>query len=263
MCCAFINALKRTLPLAGFFIAYRLGGVVLRVCKSFRSETVMSDKASLPRLLDERIVNMLADARLVEQSLPQCSEIKLWLVDPLPMRRKFTQEEIISIQTYPAYWAFCWASGQVLARYILDHPEIVKDKKVMDFGAGSGVVGIAAMMAGAREVVCCDIDPDALLACRANSDLNGVECRFHGDLFTFDESLDLLIAADVLYDKENLPLLEIFRQKATEVLIGDSRIKNFDFPLYRKIDEQESSTVPDLDELDEFRRVSLYHAIAN
>lgn len=222
----------------------------------------MGDTVSSVQVLNKRIRNMLADARLIEQSLPQCSEIKLWLIDPLPMRRRFTQEEIAAIQAYPAYWAFCWASGQVLARYILDHPELVKDKKVMDFGAGSGVVGIAAMMAGAREVVFCDIDPDALLACAANANLNGVECCFNEDLFAFDESLDLLIAADVLYDKENLPLLKLFHQKAPEVLIGDSRIKDFNFPPYKKVVECNSFTVPDLDELDEFRCVNLYQIVA-
>lgn len=203
---------------------------------------------------------MLPDATVSQQALPQCPEITLWLVEPSAMRRPFSQEEILSIQTYPAYWAFCWASGQILAREILKNPHWVKDKKVMDFGAGSGVVAIACVMAGAREVIACDIDPDALASCSANSQLNGVEYRLHGDLFEFDEDLDLLIAADVLYDKENLPLLEIFRNKAKEVLVADSRVKNFDFPPYKKIGREESFTVPDLDELDEFRWVNLYKA---
>ena len=208
--------------------------------------------------LNQAIQQMLDDASVSVQTLPQCEQIKLWLVEPSAMQRPFSQEEILRIQQYPAYWAFCWASGQVLAREILANPHWVKGKKVMDFGAGSGVVAIACVMAGASEVIACDIDPDALLSCAANGRLNNVSYRLHGDLFAFDEDLDVLIAADVLYDKANLPLLEVFHQKATEVLVADSRVKNFDFPPYQAVGRHESFTVPDLDELDEFRWVNLY-----
>ncbi|MBL4797784.1 MAG: methyltransferase [Oleispira sp.] len=214
----------------------------------------------IPTELNACLQNMLIDARISEQVLPQCPQIKLWLVDPLPMQRPFSQEEILAIQAYPAYWAFCWASGQVLARYILQNPEVVKDKRVMDFGAGSGIVAIAAIMAGAKQVIACDIDPDALLSCQENAKLNQVEFELHGDLFEFDQEIDLLIAADVLYDKANLPLLDVFLKKAPEVLVADSRVKNFDFPPYQAIGQIDSFTVPDLDELDEFRLVNLYKA---
>ena len=145
------------------------------------------------------------------------------------------------------------SSGQVLAREILANPDWVKDKKVMDFGAGSGVVAVACIIAGAKEVIACDIDPIALLACNANAKINDVEFRVHDDLFSFTEPLDLLIAADVLYDKENLPLLNTFINKASNVIIADSRIKNFDFPPYQAFAQHESATVPDLDESDEFQ----------
>jgi predicted nicotinamide N-methyase len=213
-----------------------------------------------PTSLTACIQNMLPDAGLSIQALPQCPEIKLWLVDPIPMQRPFSQAEILAIQAYPAYWAFCWASGQVLARHLLDNPELVKGKRVMDFGAGSGVVAIAAIMAGAKQVIACDIDPDALLSCQENAKLNKVEFERHTDLFTFNQDIDVLIAADVLYDKANLPLLEVFLNKATTVLVADSRIKNFNFPPYQAIGQTDSFTVPDLDELDEFRLVNLYRA---
>lgn len=213
-----------------------------------------------PAALNTCIQNMLPDAGLRQQTLPQCHEIKLWLVDPKPMQRPFSQDEILSIQNYPAYWAFCWASGQVLARHILDNPEIVRNKRVMDFGAGSGVVAIACVMAGAKHVIACDIDPDALLSCAENAKLNAVEFELHGDLFEFNQDIDLLIAADVLYDKANLPLLDLFLKKSPHVLVADSRVKNFNFPPYQAIGHIDSFTVPDLDELDEFRLVNLYKA---
>ena len=185
----------------------------------------MAFRMTSQQTLNHCIRNMLSDASVTAQVLPQCPEIRLWLVEPQAMCRPFSQQEILNIQNYPAYWAFCWASGQILAREILANPHWVKDKKVMDFGAGSGVVAIACVMAGAREVIACDIDPDALLACQANAELNNVSYRLHPDLFAFDEPLDVLIAADVLYDRANLPLLDHFRQKATDVLVADSRVK--------------------------------------
>lgn len=213
-----------------------------------------------PTPLNTAIARMLVDATVTAQRLPQCPEIELFLVEPESMRRPFSQEEIINIQANPAYWAFCWASGQVLAREILANPHWVAGKKVMDFGAGSGVVAIACALAGAREIIACDIDPEALLSCELNAQLNKVSYRLHGDLFEFDEDLDLLIAADVLYDRANLPLLDIFRAKAREVIVADSRVKDFHFPPYQSIGRVESFTVPDLDELDEFRWVNLYRA---
>ena len=213
--------------------------------------------------LNYKIQQMLSDARVCPQTLPQCPEIKLHLIDPAPMQRPFSPQEILDIQAYPAYWAFCWASGQVLARHLLAHPELVRGKRVMDFGAGSGVVAIAAVMAGAKQVIACDIDADALLACRHNAVLNDVEFELQGDLFDVDQPIDLLIAADVLYDRENLPLLKVFLEKAPTVLVADSRIRDFHFPPYQAISRHDSFTVPDLDELDEFRRVTLYMARRN
>lgn len=209
--------------------------------------------------LDTLIKRMLHDARVSTQQMPQCPQIPLWLVDPAAMQRPFDMEEIRSIWENTAYWAFCWASGQVLAQAILANPHWVVGKRVLDFGAGSGVVAIAAAKAGAKEVVACDIDPDALLACRENAALNGVVLEYSADLFDLPpHRFDLLIAADVLYDRSNLSFLDIFFDYAPDVLLADSRIKNFEHPRYQHHDRVESFTVPDLDELDEFRFVNLY-----
>lgn len=209
--------------------------------------------------LDHLIQTMLADAFVSPQPLPQCSEIQLYLVDPSTMQRAFTLDEIRSIWENTAYWAFCWASGQVLARYILQNPESVRGKKILDFGTGSGVVAIAAMKAGAKEVIACDIDLDALVSCEENANLNGVSLTLNDDLFSIkDQDIDLLIAADVLYDRANLSFLNTFFEFAPEVLLADSRIKDFSHPDYQFMDRVESFTVPDLDELDEFRHVNLY-----
>jgi predicted nicotinamide N-methyase len=213
----------------------------------------------MPHTLDPLIKTMLHDAFISAQSLPQCPEIKLHLIDPSTMRREFCLDEIRSILDNTAYCAFCWASGQVLARYILDNPSIVQGKKVLDFGTGSGVVAIASVMAGAKHVIACDIDQEALISCKANAKLNNVSFDLADNLFDIhDPDIDLLIAADVLYDRENLSFLDTFFNFAPNVLLADSRIKDFKHPLYQPLSKIESFTRPDLDELDEFRWVNLY-----
>lgn len=209
--------------------------------------------------LNTLIKKMLDDAFISVQHMPQCPQIPLYLVDPSTMTRPFNADEIRRIWEHTAYWAFCWASGQVLARFILDNPHWVKGKKVLDFGSGSGVVAIAAMKAGAREVIACDIDPDALISCKENALLNQVKLTLSDDLFGItDTDIDLLIAADVLYDRANLSFLDTFFKFAPKVLLADSRIKDFEHEKYQHLDKVESFTVPDLDELDEFRLVNLY-----
>lgn len=218
----------------------------------------MTYRQTLENELTTSLQRMTDDARLSIQSLPQCPQISLYLIDPIKMRRSFSQEEVSRIENYPCYWGFCWASGQVLARYILDNPQLVKDKEIIDFGAGSGVVAIAALKAGAKSAIVCDLDSDALLACRLNADINGVTPQYSNDIADIHKTADLLIAADVLYDRSNLVFLDQFLRTAKQTLIGDSRIRHFHHPNYRKIDEYQSMTIPDLDEADEFRRVSLY-----
>src|SRR5690606_20843306 len=141
--------------------------------------------------LNSAIGRMLSDARVTAQTLPQCPQINLWLVEPEAMRRPFSADEIRNIQDNPAYWAFCWASGQVLAREILANPQWVAGKKVMDFGAGSGVVAVACVLAGARPVLAGGTDSGRLLASAASARLIGLDYAQHGYLFAFDRPLDL------------------------------------------------------------------------
>lgn len=219
----------------------------------------------LQAYLNQQICRMLPDARLLWQSLPQCPSLGLWLVDPVPLRRPFSAEEITRIETFPAYWAFCWASGQWMAHALLQTPALVAGKRVLDFGAGSGVAGIAAARAGAGEVVFCDIDDDAIQSCVLNARANGVEnlCQTAGDVFALDDHFDVVLAADVLYDRANLPLLDRLLELGDEVWVADSRIRNFSHPQFQRIEAAESFTFPDLDESAEFRRVTLYRGSAS
>ena len=147
-----------------------------------------------------------------------------------------------------------------LARFLAEQPQWVRGKRVLDFGAGSGVAAIAAAKAGALQVMACDLDPLALAACRANAELNGVQLSYSSDFFAEEDRFDLILVADVLYDPENLPLLDQFLTRGQQTLVADSRVRDFKHPLYRQLDTLKALTLPDLAEPHEFRNVSLYHA---
>lgn len=120
------------------------------------------------------------------------------------------------------YWAYLWAGGRGLARYVLDHPKIVAGKSVVDFGAGSGVAGIAALRAGATSVVSVDTDPNARVACILNARANGVQTIPRKSLTKVPE---ILLAGDVFYNpkvaRRVLPILRRAQKAGAEVIIGD------------------------------------------
>ncbi|MDP3815248.1 methyltransferase [Pseudomonas sp.] len=212
-----------------------------------------------PAALQAALSELLGDAQLSAATLPGTA-LKLWLIDAENMHRAFSPEETRRILEEPPYWCFCWASGLVLARWLAEHPEWVRDKRVLDFGAGSGVAAIAAAKAGALEVVACDLDPLAIAACQANAALNGVELHYSADFFQEADRFDLILVADVLYDRANLPLLDQFLSRGRQALVADSRVRDFQHPLYRRLGLLEACTWPDLAEPAEFRQVSLYYA---
>nr|BFD44669.1 50S ribosomal protein L11 methyltransferase [Pseudomonas sp. FFPRI_1] len=214
---------------------------------------------NVPLDLQDALSELLGDAQLVACELPD-TRLKLWLIDADNMDRAFTPEETRRILHEPPYWSFCWASGLAMARYLAEHPHWVQGKRVLDFGAGSGVAAIAAAKAGALEVVACDLDPLAIAACRANAQLNGVELSYSTDFFAEADRFDLILVADVLYDRANLPLLDEFLSRGREALVADSRVRDFQHPLYQRLQVLNALTLPDLAEPWEFRNVSLYHA---
>lgn len=211
------------------------------------------------KALQDALGELLGDARLVATRLPG-TDIRLWLIDGDNMDRAFSREETRRILEEPPYWSFCWASGLAMACYLAQQPHWVAGKRVLDFGAGSGIAAIAAAKAGAVEVVACDLDPLALEACRANARLNGVDLGYSADFFAEDDRFDLILVADVLYDRANLPLLDQFLSRGRQALVADSRVRDFSHPVYRQLARLQACTLPDLAEPHEFRHVSLYHA---
>lgn len=119
-----------------------------------------------------------------------------------------TEEDLEKIGLPPPFWAFAWAGGQGLARYVLDHPETVAGKRVLDFASGSGLVAIAAKLSGAADVLAADIDPWTETAVALNAAENGVELRFTGDSQIGKAvDADVILAGDVFYDRDFADLL--------------------------------------------------------
>lgn len=212
--------------------------------------------------LQRDIRRTLHQAEIRVTPLPDCGGLQLLLLNADFPQHALSPQEMQAALNEPAYWIFCWASGLALARKLLEQPDWVRGKRVLDFGAGSGVVAVAAAMAGAERVVACDLDPASLRATAANAALNQVEVALAGDFFLLDEEFDLILAADVLYDPANRSFLDDFLQRAPEALVADSRVKNLRWPGYRLLNEVEAETLPDLNEFDEFRWVRFYHGAA-
>ena len=210
-----------------------------------------------PTDLAAALATLLGDAQLRLQALPD-SDLSLWLIDPANMARAFSPAETQRLLEAPPYWCFCWASGLALAQWIAANPAVVAGRQVLDFGSGSGVAGLAAARAGAARVVCCDLDPLALAACRANAQANGAQIETLDDLHASPERFDIILAADVLYDRANLPLLDLLHARAETTLLADSRVRDLAHPGFTQIAMLQACTLPDLAEPDEFRRVAVY-----
>lgn len=157
---------------------------------------------------------------------PHVPEIRLWLASEVHDLWLKTEDELEALGLPPPFWAFAWAGGQGLARYVLDHHDIVRGKRVLDFASGSGLVAIAAAMAGAVHVAAVDIDPWAAVAITLNAAQNKValECM-QGDIIGTIPDADVILAGDVFYDRAFADLLVPWFEAAAAagitILVGD------------------------------------------
>ena len=154
----------------------------------------------------------------------------------------------------PPFWAFAWAGGQALARYVLDHPDEVAGKRVVDFASGSGIVGIAAMRAGAGHVLATDIDPFCGAALAVNGELNGVRIDFTDQnlLDAPPPDVDVILAGDICYEKplatQVMDWLAAAHVRGTRVLIGDPGRSYFPRVGLEKLAEYEVPTTRELED---------------
>lgn len=195
-----------------------------------------------------------ANTRL--QAVPHAPEISLWLADEITPLWRLTEEELGAMGLPPPFWAFAWAGGQALARWLLDHPDQVAGQRVIDLATGSGLVAVAAMKAGAASVLAADIDPFCAAAVAANARSNGVEIAFtDADLLDAPPpSVDLICAGDVFYEKPMaeavLAWLKQAQANGTRVIVGDpgrtyfpksglTLLAEYTVPTTRELEDQE------------------------
>lgn len=182
-------------------------------------------------------------------------ELKLHLADDAVSLWQLTEEQLGELGLPPPFWAFAWAGGQALARYILDHPDIVRGRDVLDVASGSGLVAIAAMKAGARSALGADIDGFAAHAARLNAVLNEVALDV-GELDPLGQptTRDVILVGDVFYDRDLatrlLDWLVDQQANGKTVLIGDpgrtylprdklEQIAAYDIPVTRALEDSE------------------------
>ncbi|WP_290579761.1 class I SAM-dependent methyltransferase [Ketobacter sp.] len=216
----------------------------------------MSDVSEFRRWLQAYLPG--ADLRF--QALPGCRGLELLLIAPGYAVHLLSQQQIERLSDDPPYWIFCWASGLALARAILDGEVLVKDKVVADFGCGSGVVAIAAKMAGARRVYACDIDTRCCRLAGLNAQHNGTEINVISALTDIAEPVDLVLAADVLYERKNLVFLDHMLDVCGDVLVADSRLKTMPDGRFVPVQTVYTPSFPDYGEAKENSRVCLYRA---
>jgi predicted nicotinamide N-methyase len=190
--------------------------------------------------------------------VPHAPEISLHIADVATELWSKTEDELGEIGLPPPFWAFAWAGGQALARYLLDHPDSVRGRCVLDFAAGSGLVGIAAAKAGATQVTAVDIDAFAISAMGLNAQANQVNLTARmGDIVGQDEGWDVVLAGDVSYERDMAARvtdwLERLARRGALVLIGDpgrsylarerlESIAEYQVPVTRDLEDAEVKT---------------------
>ena len=181
---------------------------------------------ALSRPLGRRGLAAFVRANTALMAPPHVPELALHLADEAHELWHKTEQELMAITLPPPFWAFAWAGGQGLARYVLDHRACVAGRRVLDFAAGSGLVGIAAAKAGAADVLAADTDPFCHAAIRLNAAANRVRLRFTAqDVIDRDDGWDVVLAGDVFYDKplaeRLLPWFRALAAQGATVLVGD------------------------------------------
>ena len=187
---------------------------------------------------------------------PLVPELRLHLAtESVPIWQK-TEDELGEMNVPPPYWAFAWAGGQALARYILDHPQLVAGRRVLDLGAGSGLTALAPMQAGAASAIAADIDRLARIATCLNAAANGLQVQTAGDdlLARAPDGYDVVLVGDLFYERQLadkvLAYIDAARARGALVLIGDpqrnyfprgrfNQVAEFRVPVTRELEDAE------------------------
>ena len=186
---------------------------------------------------------------------PLVPEVRLHLAhEAVPLWQK-TEEELGEMGLPPPFWAFAWAGGQALARYVLDNPSLVKSLRILDLATGSGLVAIAAAQCGGQ-IIAADIDAFATTVVEMNAKLNGVtlSIRCEDLLVQAPPELDVILVGDLFYEKTLaeccLAWLRLAQARGSKILIGDpgrcylpkgqlEKLAEYNVPVTRDLEDAE------------------------
>jgi len=204
---------------------------------------------------------VLDGVRIEPRRPPLLPEIELLLMADQYPDQALAGPDYHRLMAQPPYWAFCWGGGQALARWILDRPEQVAGRHVIDFGSGSGVAGIAAALAGASAVVAVDIDPDALRMSARNARANGMAVDTAISCNACHDSL--LLAADICYEEAGYAAVLAHIAAGGAAIIAESRLRDLHLrhPHLQPVAQFQVRTFPDLEESENFDLVRIFSTI--
>ncbi|HEY2011467.1 MAG TPA: 50S ribosomal protein L11 methyltransferase [Rhizomicrobium sp.] len=190
---------------------------------------------------------------------PLVPEIRLHLATEVVPLWRATEEELAKIGVPPPYWAFAWAGGQALARYVMDNPQLVAGKHVLDIGAGSGLVAIAAAKAGAASVLAADIDAFSCAAVRLNAEANHCAVTVtQDDLIGAANEWDVILVGDLFYERPLAErLLAWLTPLSVPALLGDPGRNYFPKDRVEKLATYNVQTTRDLEDR-EIRETGVY-----
>jgi predicted nicotinamide N-methyase len=193
---------------------------------------------------------------------PLVPEIALHLAEESLAIWQKTEDELGAMNVPPPYWAFAWAGGQALARYLIDNCEQVADKRIVDLGSGSGLSAIAAVKAGAQSVLAADIDAMALAAIALNAEANGVAIEATAeDLLGHPPAADVFLVGDLFYERaladRVLACIEAVAGKGGQVLIGDPQRNYFPKDRFAALAEYRVPVTRDLEDA-EIKRTAVW-----
>ena len=212
-------------------------------------------------MITDRRAFIVENTRL--QAPPHAPELTLHLADEITPIWRLTEEDLAKIGLPPPFWAFAWAGGQALARYVLDNPDLVAGRRVVDFASGSGIVAIAAKRAGAAFVLAADIDGYCGAAIGLNAAANGVTVDFtDADLLDAPPpEADVFLAGDICYEKplaeRVMAWLAAARAGGATVFIGDPGRTYFPRTGLIKLAEYQVATTRELEDF-EVKKTSVW-----
>ena len=213
-------------------------------------------------MIQDRTAFILENTRL--QVPPHTPELRLHLADEITPIWRLTEERLAEIGLPPPFWAFAWAGGQAVARHVLDNPQLVAGRQVLDFATGSGLVAIAAMLAGAKGVLASDVDDFCGPAVALNAAANGVRVDYTtSDLLDgpVPEGIEVILAGDICYEQplagRVLAWLTRARAEGRTVLIGDPMRTYFPREGLIKLAEYQVPTTRELEDF-EIKRTSVW-----